>query len=418
MRPAQRVRAATAPTADGPDRIHADSRISSNNLDDLEKPAKASPATLERFLRSGRLGFIRRDAFLKVDTIHLNGQDILLDQEEITRLIVQAEGAGLERIRRRQFEDALRLVAKDNSYDSAQDWLSQLPPWDGVPRVERFLVDYLGSPDCAYSVAVGRYIWTGLVARILVPGCKADMVPILVGQQGALKSSLLSIIAPSEDLRGEACLTDRSTRLAQRVLGKVLVVWEELRGIRGRCDFDEVKAFISSNYIETPSKTNHIMDRHQRRFLIIGTSNRDDFLKDPTGHRRFLPFQVSRMDMQKVKQDKLQLWAEASHIVKRRQAQGETEVDYKEAEELAVAEHAAFQEPARWADSEQLITWLKRNRPRFSTTEALLAIGYSEADLTKRDRNDMAKTLRALGYVDKPAKVSGYKNPQKRWFTL
>ena len=80
-----------------------------------------------------------------------------------------------------------------------QEWAQSLGPWDGTPRVDKFLHTYFGAEDNDYSTAVSRYLWTALAGRALKPGIKADMVPILYGQQGTIKSSAIAALVPWEE---------------------------------------------------------------------------------------------------------------------------------------------------------------------------------------------------------------------------
>lgn len=253
-----------------------------------------------------------------------------------------------------------------------------------------------------------------MVARILKPGCKADMVPVLVGGQGAGKSEILKMMAPTPYHCVEACLTDPSSKLAHKTIGKTLVVWEELRGISGRIDADNVKTFITSDYMELPKKKGRGMDRLARRFIIFGTSNRYDFLRDPTGHRRYLPFDVRQINHDSFNADKEQLWAEALEIVRLRRAADESLVDFADAERLGPGYCKAFIKRGAWADSESLQAWLNGKVRRFSTAEALRVVGIVDVEGQKPSR-EMALSLRQLGYAEIRTDVAGYPNPLKRW---
>lgn len=384
-------------------------------------PTDTSIGAMMAALNSGQLGLIRWDEFLGRQMITRNENQVPLDREIITQLIGEFEKLGFRRVNRSVFEEAVYAVAKSNRFDGAQEWLDQLPAWDGVQRIERFLPDYLGTRSGRYEFAVGRYLWTAMVGRILVPGCKADMVPVLIGMQGFLKSSVLTAIAPTPDHCGEACLTSHSTELVRKVVGKTLVVWEEMRGITGKSDADDVKTFITIPYLEMRSSDHAGMDRHPRRFIIVGTSNQKDILRDVTGNRRYLPFEVpSRIAVDKVIADRLQLWAEAVQVVRDRIASGDSAVDFQEAERLAGNEHRGFIKEGRWDGSKQLLNWLAGADDGFSTEDALNAIGMSSAQITHRDKREMAYTLRQLRYELRPkrlpkASIGDGPSHAKRW---
>lgn len=366
-------------------------------------------------LRSGDLGWVAWDAFNDTITFTKGEIPTVLEEDGITRLIEEFELVSGASVRRPEFKNALHMVAKENAFDSAMEYVMLGDPWDGVQRVERFLPDYLGTPPTPYAYAVGRYLWTAMVTRIMEPGCKADMVPVLVGRQGVGKTSVLASIAPTPDHCGEARLTDRSSDLSRKVLGKTLVVWEELRGIAGRGDADEVKTFITSPYVEVRSRIRAGMDRHLRRFIIVGTSNRRDFLRDATGHRRYLPLDVRWVDHDRVAADKDQLWAEALQMVMQRRAAGLSLIDYQDAERLAGDEYQKYLNQARWVDDDVLLDWLKAGHDQFRTQDALEVVLGRNGTIGRRDRLDMADTLRQLGLKSKPTYIGDPNRRPDRW---
>jgi len=392
----------------------------SSNVTVEVQTTKATIINLCALLGSGAVGSTPMwDEFLETEVLVSRGRSIMLDKAELVRLVGACEQAGLKSVTRALIEDAVHLVAKDNPFDSAKDWLAQLPKWDGKARVSRFLPDYLATADTPYEAAVGTYLWTGMVGRIAFPGCKADMVPVLVGPQGVGKSTALMMLAPTTQHWGDACLVNRSTDLARNVWGKTLVAWEELRGIMGRRDADEVKAFLSCPHIELRDTSGKIMNRrHQRRFVIVGTSNRTDFLRDPTGNRRFLPFKVGQIDVERIAADKLQLYAEALEMVKHRMAKGQTPVDFEDAERLAQSEHQFYVKQAQWVNDKHLLAWLDCAPDWFTAEDALEALPHfrgCSSDAKLPDRTEMRKTLAQLGCVEQSKRVSGVRGIPQRW---
>lgn len=365
-------------------------------------------------LETGLLGVFRWDEFVHTEVLEKDGILTELERGHISELMVECQQRGFANISRRSFEEAVHLAAKKNPFDSAQEWLNGLPSWDGTPRIDRFLPDYLRTPDQPYERAVGEYWWTAMAARIFEPGYKVDMVPVLVGKQGSRKTTLLESIAPTLKHYGDVRLTERSVELALKVMGKIVVAWEELRGVGGRRDADEVKTFITNRYLDLRSKSKIGTDQHLRRFIIVGTSNRRDFLRDPTGHRRYLPFDVGLIDLERVTADKDQLWAEARQMVLVRKAKGQPLVDYKKVENLAVAEHQKYLDQGRWVDDERLLAWLKAGNDRFRTEDAINAVAL-HMPIHRPELLEMAKSLRQLGFDYRQTRVPGLTGKPKRW---
>lgn len=378
----------------------------------------ADPHALIDALRTGQFGRLQWDQFARRSYRHRDGRRVGLDKVEITRLLSDTAGSGFAAIKRRDLEDAVALVAHDDPFDSMQEWLQQLPDWDGVTRISNFLPDYLGTKRTKFTDAVGRYLWTAMVARILQPSCKVDMVPVLVGAQGEGKTEILKLLAPTPDCWAEVRLSDPSVRLLRKTTGRTMLVWEELRGIRGSVDADEVKTFITNDHIDMPRSDGSGFEKLPRRFVVFGTSNRDEFLRDPTGHRRYLPFEVGRIDREGVRVVKDMLWAEALHIVKSRIAAGHPPVDYVDAEKLAPAEFGKFERRGEWANCAILDAWIDRRAGKpFSTEEALSQSGGAGAAsmLPKAAARQMGLSLRQLGCDVKRVAVAGAPNRLKRW---
>lgn len=298
-------------------------------------------------------------------------------------------------------------AGKHNEFDSAKQWLESLPPWDGVPRIERFCSDYLGAEDSEYAHAVGAYTWTALAGRVMVPGIKADMVPVLVGAQGARKSSSIAAISPSPDFFNEIAFDTKDADLSRKLKGLLIGEIAELRGL-GTKEVETIKNFITQRYETWTPKFKEMPVRFARRCVFIGSTNDDQFLADKTGERRWLPITIGECRPDLVERDRDQLWAEG---LARFRLNG---VEWRRAEQLAGAEHDRYKAPDLWED--QISAWLVtedlgggRNGDRpFTLSEVCLqALRLETKNVRKADENRIGKILRSLGYESVRQRVDG-----------
>ena len=95
-------------------------------------------------------------------------------------------------------------AARSQGTGRVKDYLGALQ-WDGVPRVERMLVELFGAADNAYSLRAAQCFMVSAVARILwvdakqpSVGAQVDFMLVLEGEQGKRKSSALRAIFGSE----------------------------------------------------------------------------------------------------------------------------------------------------------------------------------------------------------------------------
>jgi putative DNA primase/helicase len=186
--------------------------------------------------------------------------------------------------------------------------------WDGKPRLDNWLETYCKAPikDKAY----GRYIReTGVkflisaIARIYLPGVQADHVLVMEGDQGCGKTSALRMLGGhwfSESLPGDLHSKDAS----DHTRGKWIIELAELGQIR-RTNTETLKAFISraQERFRPAYRRNEII--YPRQCVFCGTTNKETYLPDETGNRRFWPVKVGHIDLDRLRRDRDELWAEA-----------------------------------------------------------------------------------------------------------
>ncbi len=215
----------------------------------------------------------------------------------------------------RNYQIAVTKVADDRSYHPIREYFDRLPPWDGVPRVDTLLIDYLGAEDNKYTRAVTRKTLCGGVARIRNPGIKFDSILVLNGSQGIGKSTLVAKLG-MDWYSDSLSLTDMNDKTAaEKLQGYWVVEIGELAGMK-KADVDRVKAFISRQDDKYRASFGRRVTPHPRQCIFFGTTNSDSgYLRDITGNRRFWtvktpgtgkwkPWQLSNEDV-------CQIWAEA-----------------------------------------------------------------------------------------------------------
>ena len=255
------------------------------------------------------------------------------------------ERKGFETISKEVIRDGIYYVANQNRVDTAIEWLNGLV-WDGVTRVECFTWNYLKTANTEYAKAVGLYTWTALAGRCLVPGIKADMVPIWEGAQGVGKSYAASQMVPDPIFFTELGFHEKEGDLSRKIKGVLLAEISELRGLHTR-DLETIKAFVSRTHEEWVPKYIENIVEYPRRLLFIGTTNQTDLLADETGNRRWLPIHVGetgQIDVDGIRRDRDQLWAEARELFK------EHGIMWKEVTKLAAPEHEKYMASDAWED--------------------------------------------------------------------
>lgn len=182
--------------------------------------------------------------------------------------------------------DAFSLACHKHSYNAVKDYLTSLPPWDGVPRLDTLLIDYLGAEDNVYTRAVARKSLAAAVARVMLPGVKYDTMPILAGPQGIGKSTLLRMLG------GRWFSDSLSTFEGKEACEMLQGVWinevGELNGLN-RAETNAVKQFLSKVEDIFREPYGRRTGIYPRRCVFFGTTNESEFLKDKTGNRRFWP---------------------------------------------------------------------------------------------------------------------------------
>ncbi len=193
----------------------------------------------------------------------------------------------------RNYDIAVTKAVDDRSYHPIRDFFRKLPSWDGVPRVDTLLIDYLGAEDNAYVRAVSRKTLCAAYRRVFQPGVKFDYMPVLNGAQGIGKSTFISNLG-MEWFSDSLSLSDMNDKTAaEKLQGYWILEIGELAGMK-KADIDKVKAFVSRTDDKYRAAFGRRVTPHPRQCVFFGTTNSESgYLRDITGNRRFWNVRVS-----------------------------------------------------------------------------------------------------------------------------
>jgi putative DNA primase/helicase len=213
---------------------------------------------------------------------------------------------------------ALSVAIDDNRFHPVRDYLDKLPEWDKTPRLDIWLSYYLGvEPIEHYTGPIGKCWLISAVARIYQPGCQAKYCPILEGEQDLGKSEALAIL-------GGEWFTDDIAELgtkdaAMQVGNAWIAELSELDSVR-KAYVASMKAFISRKVDQFRKPFGRHVIAQERQCVMAGILNPggEPFV-DETGNVRFWPVLCLKIDLDALKHDRDQLWAEAVYRYKQRE---------------------------------------------------------------------------------------------------
>lgn len=158
----------------------------------------------------------------------------------------------------------------------------------------------------------------GVVANSLThEGCQNHTCLVLTGDQGAYKTTWLTNLCPPSlkeyIFTGKIDVDKTDT---QSMLSEFLIINidDQLRNLN-RKDENALKTLITLESVKVRKPYDRMITKRPRVASFCGSVNGNDFLTDPSGSRRFLPFEVKNINLvesQKIDMDAV--WAEALQL--------------------------------------------------------------------------------------------------------
>ena len=309
----------------------------------------------------------------------------------------------LKRISKDVVHQAVDVRSHERSFHPVRDYLGSLT-WDRKPRLSKFLSVYFGAEANDYTKKIGEMFLISMTARIFDPGSKVDHMLVLEGPQGSLKSTACSVLGGpwfSDNLPDVTAGKD----VAQHLNGKWLIEVAEMHAM-GRAEAALLKAFITRTTERYRPSYGRKEVIEPRQCVFIGTTNREAYLRDETGGRRFWPVKVGTIDIDALLSDRDQLFAEAM-VVYRKGMSWWPDKDF-EREHIA-PEQAARYEADAW--EENIRTFLETKTEVTIGQVARDALGIETPKLGTAEQRRIAAALEQLGCRRLPKDWQG----KRRW---
>ena len=229
---------------------------------------------------------------------------------------------------------------------------------------------------------------------------------VLTGEQGKFKTTFLNLLCPPA-LHGYSYTgkiypqeKDTLTYIGQNL---IVNIDDQLKALNKR-DENELKNLITCPMVKYRMPYDKYVEEHPHLASFVASVNGNDFLTDPTGSRRFLPFEVLSIDIEKAKRISMDnVYAEAKALLKSgfRYWFDDDEIAelYRESEDFQV----------QTAEMELLLRCFEKptedeSYSLMTTTEILTYLGiYTHQPLVAKR---MGEALKKAGYI----KVSKRRN--------
>lgn len=325
---------------------------------------------------------------------------------------------GLEKVTSKMVTSCIEAMAKKNSRSPFLEYI-QSQTWDGVPRLDRWMIDYWGVEDSPHVREISSKWLISSVARMVKPGTKLDWMLIVIGPQGTGKTTMPSIFFKglNRTLYGDHDHKD----LHMLLHSGLCVGFDELDSF-GKKESSNLKAMITTNEDAFRPPYGAAVEIFPRRFTLYGCGNRHEFIQhDPSGYRRYAVVEVSKLiDFAGLEAGRDQLWAEAYWRYQNER------VKYWEVENASeYAEKYVIANPLEDRIKEIVESWKKERPPAMIRKDKLyitlydvqIKMGIDPASGNNSRNREMGAILRS--YLGPPsAAIQGPKAAKQRYYIV
>jgi hypothetical protein len=334
----------------------------------------------------------RYDSFRQ--RVSVNGKP--LDDELVIELTAELERCKRVGWAQEHVRSAILAIAHRNEHSSLCDWLDSLR-WDETERVGQFFAEAYGCPRTDYTAACASVLFLSAIARAFQPGCQADVMVVLIGNQGIGKSMGIASLCPDPSWYADDLGCDLFDRKAGEGLrGKWMIEFSEFNRIN-RATLDVAKAFISRKVDYYRPAYGRTHKDFPRTCIFVGTTNDPHPLHDME-NRRFMPVQCVQADVEWIAENRDQLWAEAMHLYR-------TGAKWWVTDPTLASTIASEQADAKQSDFwEAILEDALGHRSQITMKDATAALEIPKDKVDRSTQTRIGLALKAVGYVRQRAR--------------
>lgn len=261
----------------------------------------------------------------------------------------------------------LNRVAKKRPYHPIQDYLNDCykKHGDDTSILGGIALRYLGTMEPIHQAYMIKHL-IGSVKRVFEPGCQHDTMLIFKSEQGMKKSKFF------KTLYGEGNFTDSVQGTEEKdALMTLSLNWAceyaEFESITTKKEISALKSWLTRHNDDYRKPYARTVRSHPRTFVLVGSTNKDDFLKDETGERRFMviPVLLPEIPIEKLAQERDRIWGAAMALYKA----GHTNFLSKSERKIQDSSNEDFRQIDPW---EEIIAGFLTEDKDFTSTREIL----------------------------------------------
>jgi len=333
---------------------------------------------------------------------------------------------------------AVITVARRHRRHPIREYLQNLE-WDGKPRVDRMFVELFGAEDRLYNLQAAKCFMVSAVARILWldpkqpnVGAKVDFMLVLEDKQGKKKTSAMEALF-SAPWFVETMESPSGNDFFQILLGCWGVEIAEMDSF-SKADVTRVKGAITRRMDKYRAPYERVPRSWRRECVFVGTTNENEYLRDPTGGRRFLPVKIlpeGIIDLERIHLERDQLWAEACAMFEAGDAWWVLPDEAEEEQESRYIEDSWEGRITTWTEGRMVPKDPQRPMPyperyagggrvQWTTTDEILqhAIGMEAAKHDRPSQMRVAHAMKRLGWEHKRKEWVPGAGKERRWLRV